>query len=53
MLEDDTGAMLTEHQDKADLIWTSFKDRLGVSAFSGLVLDPDLIANNQADFFQS
>jgi hypothetical protein len=34
MLEDDTGTSIVDHQAKADLIWTTFKQRLGVSAFS-------------------
>jgi len=41
MLEDDTGSSIVHHQAKADLIWTAFKQRLGVSRFSGMNLDLD------------
>jgi len=40
-LEDDTGSSIVHHQAKADLIWTAFKQRLGVSRFSGMNLDLD------------
>ena len=28
--------LLTDHKDKAELIWHSFKERLGVTAFTGI-----------------
>ena len=43
-LENSEGDIVTEHNAKADLIWDSFKDRLGVSSFQGMNFDlPALI----------
>jgi hypothetical protein len=36
ILRDDTGKELAEHEEKAQFIWSSFKERLGISEFSGL-----------------
>jgi len=33
------GVIVTEHNTKVDLIWDSFKDRLGVSFFQGMNFD--------------
>jgi hypothetical protein len=30
------GKELSEHEEKAQFIWSSFKERLGISEFSGL-----------------
>ena len=38
-LENSEGDIVTEHNAKADLIWDSFKDRLGVSFFQGMNFD--------------
>lgn len=35
-LEDQASHPFTTHEDKADLIWCSFKERLGVSSFTGI-----------------
>jgi len=46
-LENSEGAIVTEHNAKTDLIWDSFKDRLGVSSFQGMNLDlPALIQHD-------
>lgn len=43
-LEDSSGALVTTHEEKADQIWRSFKERLGVSSFTGVNFDlPALI----------
>lgn len=49
-LRDDDGNILVNHNEKANLIWLSFKERLGVSNFSShcydlaahLLVHPDL-----------
>lgn len=38
-LSDDTGHLVVNHAEKADLIWLSFKERLGVSSYSTLGFD--------------
>ena len=38
-LEDQNGAMHSVHKEKADILWDSFKDRLGRSEFKALSLD--------------
>lgn len=35
-LEDSTGHIVTTHEDKVEQIWIPFKERLGVSSFSGI-----------------
>ena len=43
-LENSEGVIVTKHNAKEDLIWDSFKDRLGVSSFQGMNFDlPALI----------
>ena len=43
-LEDTSGMLVIEHSAKADLIWQSFKERLGVSSFTGITFNlPDFI----------
>jgi hypothetical protein len=39
ILRDDTGKELAEHEEKAQFIWSSFKERLGISEFSDLNFD--------------
>jgi hypothetical protein len=50
MLEDDTGTTVVDHQAKADLIWTAFKQRLGVSSFSEINMDLEHLLQLQMDF---
>ena len=38
-LQDDSGLVWTEHQDKANLIWNSFKERLGSSNLTSIGFD--------------
>lgn len=38
-LVDDSGVSLSSHEDKAAMIWTSFKDRLGRSEFTAILFD--------------
>lgn len=33
------GSIISNHDQKAQLIWTAFKERLGKSEFSGIVYD--------------
>jgi len=45
-LVNDQGQSLFNHEDKANLIWNSFKERLGTSNFSRVHLDlPNLLQN--------
>lgn len=50
------GSIVTDHDQKANLLWSSFKQRLGVSEFSSMVfnLSSLLIEHNvlDADFSQ-
>jgi hypothetical protein len=39
MLRDDTGRELHSHEEKANFIWLSFKQRLGISEFEGMNID--------------
>jgi hypothetical protein len=39
VLRDDSGKELYSHEDKAQFIWNSFKNRLGISEFSGMNID--------------
>jgi hypothetical protein len=36
-LKDESGRDLTDHEQKAEFIWNSFKDRLGISEFNGMI----------------
>jgi hypothetical protein len=45
MLRDNTGRELLNHEEKADFIWLSFKERLGTSEFNGLNIDLDSLIN--------
>lgn len=46
-LEDFDSNSITEHNAKAELIWTSFKDRLGITSFQGMNFNlPTLIHAN-------
>ena len=40
-LENDLGVLVTDHQHKELLIWQSFKERLGVNGFSGVLFNLD------------
>jgi hypothetical protein len=46
-LTNDQGEDLFNHEDKATLIWHSFKERLGTSNYTGTTFDlPSLLDNN-------
>jgi hypothetical protein len=46
-LKDSSSQLITDHNDKVDLIWHSFKERLGVSSFTGITFNlSDLIQSN-------
>ena len=42
-LDDSTGTSVFDHQQKADMIWVSFKERLGVSKFSSTQFNLDSV----------
>jgi hypothetical protein len=48
-LSNDQGQQLFNHNDKAALIWNSFKDRLGTSGFTGLFFDLPSLLDNTID----
>jgi hypothetical protein len=48
-LIDDQGHELVNHSDKAELIWQSFKDRLGTTNFMGLRFDLSSFFNHTID----
>jgi hypothetical protein len=45
MIRDNTGRELLNHEEKADFIWLSFKERLGTLEFNGLNIDLDSLVN--------
>ena len=38
-LENDSGILITDHQQKELLIWEPFKERLGVNGFTGVLFN--------------
>jgi len=48
-LENDLGVLVTDHQHKELLIWQSFKERLGVNGFSGVLFNLDNLLHNDID----
>ena len=38
-LEDSLGNLLSDHQTKANILWEAYKDRLGQSEFTSMLLD--------------
>lgn len=48
-LEDDLGNIVSDHQQKEKLIWDSFKDRLGVSGFTGTQFDLSSLLHSSND----
>jgi hypothetical protein len=47
-LQDDLGNGLTDHDDKAKLLWETFKDRLGRSEYSGMHFNlHNILSNNE------
>jgi hypothetical protein len=46
-LKDNSGDDITNHDEKAKILWESFKDRLGKSEFNSMSFDLDnLLVNN-------
>jgi hypothetical protein len=45
ILRDGTGREIRDHEEKAELIWNSFKERLGISEYSGMQIDLPVIIN--------
>lgn len=48
-MEDSSGNSIATHKDKADLIWSSFKERLGVSSFEGITYSLAALFPNKHD----
>lgn len=48
-LIDDEGNELVLHNAKAELVWQSFKERLGTTNFSGLTFDLASLFSNSVD----
>lgn len=47
LLKDDTGQELQNHEDKANLLWRAFKERLGTYEFTHMNIDlPALLEAN-------
>jgi two-component SAPR family response regulator len=49
-LVDDSGQSFSRHEDKASMIWNSFKDRLGKSEFNSILFDLNQYFSPQMDF---
>jgi hypothetical protein len=49
-LQDDPGFVVTEHSEKANLIWLAFKERLGTSNFTSLGFDLSAHFSQGADW---
>lgn len=49
-LEDTAGNSVTAHEEKAALIWDSFKERLGISTFTGIHFNLSTLLQNGQDF---
>lgn len=48
-LENDVGVPVFDHQLKVDLIWHSYKERLGISDFSAIIFNLDSIVQPVVD----
>lgn len=48
-LQNDDGILITDHQQKENLIWHSFKERLGVNGFTGILFNIGNLITNIAD----
>jgi len=48
-LLDDNGQLVVTHAEKANLIWNSFKERLGISSFTSLGFDLASYFSNPPD----
>lgn len=48
-LNNDQGEQLFTHEQKAELIWTSYKERLGTTNFSSISFDLSNLFHNQTD----
>jgi hypothetical protein len=48
-LEDSTGHLVTTHEEKAEQTWISFKERMGVSSFSGINFSLANLLNSEHD----
>jgi hypothetical protein len=47
-LKDESRRDLADHEQKAEFIWNSFKDRLGISEFNGMITDlASILSPNQ------
>jgi len=55
LLRNTNGQEMLEHEDKANLLWESFKERLGTSHFSHMYLDLNslLSASSELDWLES
>lgn len=51
-LVDDSGQSFSRHEDKASMIWNSFKDRLGKSEFNSILFDLNQYFSPQMDLSQ-
>jgi hypothetical protein len=49
VLRDATGKDLVDHEEKAQHIWLAFKERLGISEFSGMNIDLDSLLTPSGD----
>jgi hypothetical protein len=45
ILRDDTGREIKDYEEKAELIWNSFKERLAISEYNGMQIDLSAIIN--------
>jgi len=48
-LENDSGVLVSDHQQKELLIWQSFKETLGVNGFTGVLFNLDNLLHNATD----
>jgi hypothetical protein len=48
-LETAEGCIVTDHNAKAKLIWDSFKERLGVSSFQGMLFNLNSLLQTDHD----
>lgn len=49
MIKDDNGSEVTDHEAKANLLWNSYKIRLGISEFSQMYVNLDSLLQPAAD----
>lgn len=48
-LENDAGILISDHHQKEEMIWQSFKDRLGVNGFTGILFNLDTLLQANLD----